>query len=35
MQENVFENVVYEMVAILSRPQCANRILNGHFTGIG
>ena len=24
IQENVFENIVWKMSAILSRPQCAN-----------
>ena len=26
IQENAFENIVWEMVAVLSRPQCVNRV---------
>ena len=26
MQENAFENIVWKMAAILSRPQCANTL---------
>ena len=29
MQENAFENVVYEMAAILSRPQRVNSLVLG------
>ena len=28
MQENSFENVVWKMAAILSRPQCVNSLTN-------
>ena len=31
IQENAFESVVYEMAAILSRPQCVKHIHRGRF----
>ena len=31
MQENAFENVVCEMVSILSQPQCVNHALDQYL----
>ena len=29
-QENAFENVIWKMAAILSRPQCVKRIITSY-----
>ena len=34
MQENAFEHVVWEMAAILSRPQCVNQQLTAATLGV-
>ena len=31
LQENAFENVVWKMAAILSRPQCVNNVVSTDF----